>query len=63
MPQTSPSEAWMTAAIACITAGYAVQCWRCAITVQAEKVNLPGRCSDVCPLNAAAKAAANRKAA
>lgn len=63
MPQTPPPQQWMDEAIRLIRLRQPVRCWRCAVTVEAQLILNPGRCTaphvkasdDVCPLNAAAR--------
>lgn len=69
MPLDPVPQSWIDEAAVALRAGRAVRCWRCAVTVDADKVLVPGRCTapgrvpDPCPLNAAGLIAAKQKAA
>lgn len=47
-----------------IRSGQPAKCPRCAVTVDADKINLPGRCGDkLCPLDAAMRLIEQERAA
>lgn len=60
MPLTPAPQSWIDEAKRLIRLRQPVKCWRCAVTVEATAILIPGRCTaphaspDVCPLNAAA---------
>lgn len=69
MPSTEPPLEWFAEAGCLYADGKPIKCWRCAVTVDADKITLSGRCTapgtapDPCPLNAVAKLATKSEAA
>lgn len=63
MPLTAPSHEWIAEAMRLIRLSQPVKCWRCAVTVEASVILVPGRCTpslqadtpDTCPLNVVAR--------